>query len=229
MTSPQSSAAPISDEQIDSLLERHQGAMTKSAYKAAADEIRALIDQAKAAARTECCASAKLYIDGLIDLGNANFDRATAAEARVKELLAERDGWKLVPIRPTLEMAEAAAEAHYGKRLVKRSGGANGIAMPVSDIDHTFTKAFQRFWKGALSVSPPLPSAPSGLEDLRSLGEEADFTIDDALAAREILRYLGIGDEASLEPGDRRRNKIAAIIRARVDAAIEALANKERG
>lgn len=40
-----------------------------------------------------------------------------------------------------------------------------------------------------------------------------DWTVEDSHTAREILSYLGIGSDASLEPGaDRRRDKVAAII-----------------
>ena len=49
-----------------------------------------------------------------------------------------------------------------------------------------------------------------------------DWTVDDSLTSREILHYLGIGSDASLEPGDRRRDKIARMIRARIDAALSA-------
>jgi len=85
---------------------------------------------------------------------------------------------------------------------------------------------FSRRIRSALVPQPAVPDPSPAPEEP---GEASDFTIDDALAARDVLQYLGIGDDASLEPSDRRRNKIAAIIRARVDAAIEALANKERG
>lgn len=47
-----------------------------------------------------------------------------------------------------------------------------------------------------------------------------DWTVDDTDTAREILNYMGYGSDASREPGaDRRRDKIAAMIRARIDAA----------
>lgn len=50
--------------------------------------------------------------------------------------------------------------------------------------------------------------------------EWGDWTVDDTDTAREIMNYLGYGDDASREPGaDRRRDKIAAMIRARIDAA----------
>lgn len=50
--------------------------------------------------------------------------------------------------------------------------------------------------------------------------EWGDWTVADTDTAREILNYLGYGSDASREPGaDRRRDKIAAIIRARIDAA----------
>lgn len=50
--------------------------------------------------------------------------------------------------------------------------------------------------------------------------EWGDWTVDDTDTARDILNYLGIGDDSSREPGaDRRRDKIAGMIRARIDAA----------
>jgi hypothetical protein len=50
--------------------------------------------------------------------------------------------------------------------------------------------------------------------------EWGDWTVDDTDTAREIMNYLGYGSDASREPGaDRRRDKIAAMIRARIDAA----------
>ncbi len=50
--------------------------------------------------------------------------------------------------------------------------------------------------------------------------EWGDWTVDDTDTAREILNYLGYGSDASREPGaDRRRDKIAAMICARIDAA----------
>lgn len=56
------------------------------------------------------------------------------------------------------------------------------------------------------------PSAPNV--------EWGDWTVDDTDAAREIMNYLGYGSDASREPGaDRRRDKIAGMIRARIDAA----------
>lgn len=59
-----------------------------------------------------------------------------------------------------------------------------------------------------------------------------DWTVDDSLTAREILAYLGIGSDASLEPfADRRRDHIAKLIQKRVstvatptdERAVEAL------
>ena len=46
-----------------------------------------------------------------------------------------------------------------------------------------------------------------------------DWTVDDTLTAREILDYLGIGSDASLEPyADRRRDAVAKIIQKRIVA-----------
>jgi len=53
-------------------------------------------------------------------------------------------------------------------------------------------------------VKPAEPSAP--------VAEPGDWTVSDTELARDILCYLGIGSDASLEPGDRRRDRIAAMI-----------------
>lgn len=52
------------------------------------------------------------------------------------------------------------------------------------------------------------------------LAGEDDWTVADTDTAREILNNLGIGDDASKEPGaDHRRDRVAKIIRLRLDAA----------
>ncbi len=51
------------------------------------------------------------------------------------------------------------------------------------------------------------PAEPAG-----GTAEPADWTVSDTELARDILCYLGIGSDASLEPGDRRRDRIAAMI-----------------
>lgn len=68
--------------------------------------------------------------------------------------LGEIKGWQTVPIKPTHEMAYAAASAFYGKRRAKKFGGIDGITVTDNSLDHSFWWAFQRFWKGALSASP---------------------------------------------------------------------------
>jgi hypothetical protein len=56
----------------------------------------------------------------------------------------------------------------------------------------------------------------------KTLGEAAhgeDFTVSDSEAAEMILRYLGFAVEPSLEPYmDRKRDRIARMIRAAIDA-----------
>jgi hypothetical protein len=66
------------------------------------------------------------------------------------------------------------------------------------------TAAQVRSLPGALSPPPAEPSAP--------VAEPGDWTVSDTELARDILCYLGIGSDASLEPGDRRRDRIAAMI-----------------
>jgi hypothetical protein len=56
------------------------------------------------------------------------------------------------------------------------------------------------------ALTPP-PAEPAG-----GTAEPADWTVSDTELARDILCYLGIGSDASLEPGDRRRDRIAAMI-----------------
>ncbi|UYZ08576.1 hypothetical protein CFBP5507_06125 [Agrobacterium salinitolerans] len=63
------------------------------------------------------------------------------------------EGWQLVPIKPTKDMAYAAACAHYGKKRVDQTG-IEGISMTVNNIDYNFSAAFRRFWKGALAAAP---------------------------------------------------------------------------
>lgn len=52
-------------------------------------------------------------------------------------------------------------------------------------------------------------------------GPVDDWTVSASETAREVLNYLGIGSEASLEPGaDRRRDNVAKIIARHFDAAV---------
>jgi hypothetical protein len=81
----------------------------------------------------------------------------------------EQGGWR--PPRLTDAMILAACEAHYGKRLVARSGGPEGIAMTVEGIDWTFTKAFRRMWKGALAAAPR-PADEGGRDTIAQLDKE---------------------------------------------------------
>lgn len=72
-----------------------------------------------------------------------------------------------------------------------------------------------------------LPSPFGGASPPVTHVEWGDWTVDDTDTAREILNYLGIGADASREPGaDRRRDKIAEMIRARIDVAIASEAPK---
>lgn len=90
--------------------------------------------------------------DGRIDtrIANAQEERALVVATPAKAA----GGWRLVPMKPTREMAYAAAVSHYGKHRVDRAGGVGGISMTVDGIDYDFWTAFKRFWKGALPASP---------------------------------------------------------------------------
>lgn len=74
------------------------------------------------------------------------FTEADVAAARAEE----RERYA----KPTEAMATAAAEAHYGKRRVKASGGIHGITMTVDDQDYTFWMAFKRMWPAAIRALP---------------------------------------------------------------------------
>jgi len=48
-------------------------------------------------------------------------------------------------------------------------------------------------------------------------GSDQDWTVSDTETARDILSYLGIGSDPSLEPGaDYRRDHVARLIQRRV-------------
>jgi hypothetical protein len=64
------------------------------------------------------------------------------------------EGYVLVPIKPTREMAYQAACYFYGKRRVDRSGGIGGIAMTSDGTDHDFWFAFKKFWRAAIANAP---------------------------------------------------------------------------
>jgi hypothetical protein len=59
----------------------------------------------------------------------------------------------------------------------------------------------------AIRALLPPPAEPANMT-----AKPADWTVADTELARDILSYLGIGSDASLEPGDRRRDRIAAMI-----------------
>jgi hypothetical protein len=64
------------------------------------------------------------------------------------------EGWQLVPIKLTPEMADGAMVAHYGAKGVKESGGCYGIAITANGTDYNGLQAMKRFWKGALKAAP---------------------------------------------------------------------------
>lgn len=57
--------------------------------------------------------------------------------------------------RLTQALICAAAEGHYGKHRVAKSGGPKGIAMTVDGRDWSFDQAFKRMWKGLASALHP--------------------------------------------------------------------------
>ncbi|OCJ67630.1 hypothetical protein A6U97_02595 [Agrobacterium tumefaciens] len=80
-------------------------------------------------------------------------DRIRSSLSAQVQDVAIPEGWQLVPIKPTKDMAYAAACAHYGKKRVDQTG-IEGISITVNNIDYNFSVAFRRFWKGALSSAP---------------------------------------------------------------------------
>jgi hypothetical protein len=88
-------------------------------------------------------------------------------------------GWVLVPRKPTKEMADAAAYAHYGKKRVDETG-IEGMSMTVNGIDYNFWRAFQRFWKGALSAVPNPSLAPVPAREAVEVKPSIDMMRDEA-------------------------------------------------
>lgn len=144
----------------------------------------------------------------------------------------------------TLEAAKSAAFADYSARIMSVIEPAGvGVETPppsthvtpaadsdslhlamaaVLKADAEFRSNMPKDWGG-----DPLSDELDGLRRIFEAMpapaqhvEWGDWTVDDTDTARQILNYLGIGDDASREPGaDRRRDKIAGMIRARLDAA----------
>lgn len=85
-------------------------------------------------------------------------------------------------------------------------------ALPGVAKEYDFTDAIAATEAAWLAVRDAAPAPANHVA-------WGDWTVDDTDTARQILNYLGIGDDASREPGaDRRRDKIAGMIRARIDA-----------
>ena len=102
------------------------------------------------------------------DEANFQRNRATTAEARVKELLG---------------IKEALEYANMGLDRIHKALMGTGPKQAVGEmVFHFMVRATEAL--SVLSTTPPPPSAPSGLEDLRSLGEETRWhAIQDAIDA----------------------------------------------
>ena len=83
--------------------------------------------------------------------------------------------------------------------------------------DEEFSKLVDQLSKSGRRDASNAARIRSALEAETGGGD--DWTVDDTLTAREILNYLGIGSDASLEPfADRRRDHVAKIIQKRIAA-----------
>ncbi len=113
----------------------------------------------------------------------------------VKHLLSEPTRLAAARAEGYREGVEAAAQWHGEKYRRHWAGGDENLA------------AFHLVAFQAIRALTPPPAEPAG-----GTAEPADWTVSDTELARDILCYLGIGSDASLEPGDRRRDRIAAMI-----------------
>lgn len=97
------------------------------------------------------------------------------------------------------------------KHRVNLANAYTDYAPTIEDAKKIAQDDFDRVVRKVITDEPPAPQPNVAW---------GDWTVDDTDTAREILNYLGHGSDASREPGaDRRRDKIAAMIRARIDAA----------
>jgi len=177
-------------------------------------------------------------------------------QARVKELLAERDGWKpresqsktascqhvdrlpyghavieqcdLIDgrVRQTVEVKETGedyervvhADKAYGEEppnseiadLIEclksaddqlKDHGVRLVGTQFSSVRDTVRNAIAILTRFHPSAAPPPPSAPSGLEDLRSLGEEVplEYETDHQVAAARRMLELGVNMQGDRE------------------------------
>jgi hypothetical protein len=106
------STAEAVGSEIDSLLERHRGAMTKVQYEAAAGDIRSLITEAVAAERDRCSALAKSFAEGY-----AMIERDPAATR------AERErGRGAVKAAEAIERAIIAGPLPFAEHRARKEG-----------------------------------------------------------------------------------------------------------
>ena len=101
-------------------------------------------------------------------LASSPASQPVAPEVAHAQQEATQAGYKLVPIKITPEMIEAAMVAHYGKRRVEAVGGAGGVDMTVNDTNYSGVQAMRRFWAGALSAAPPAPMCHAPADALAS-------------------------------------------------------------
>ena len=142
--------------------------------------------------------------------------RADAAEAHLSEparLASARQEGRQEGYREGVEAAIADAVAVSIRDEVDsyemRDDGGGGYS-PTDDeriMLEDFGAGLVAVFEQRLRALTPPPAEPAG-----GTAEPADWTVSDTELARDILCYLGIGSDASLEPGDRRRDRIAAMI-----------------
>ena len=142
--------------------------------------------------------------DGCSDCLNTGYERGEVARLAVAKAEGVREGVEACAVwletraaafldtrdqhmREAAKGSLASAELHS-----RRACSAEATAALLSEA----AAELRRF-------SPPL-AEPTDMT--------ADWTVADTELARDILSYLGIGSDVSLEPGDRRRDHIAAMI-----------------
>lgn len=123
--------------------------------------------------------------------------------------------YRSVPVEPTEEMIEAAFEGHYGKRRVRRSGGAIGVSMAVDNTDYDGATAFRRMWKAALAVSPTKPDNGDLVERIRKL-------ILDAVTAASVEVPENFADRVAM------RNEITENTVLTLQAIVNSMTDSEK-
>ena len=157
-----------------------------------------------------------IEIGGLISMALALVDQPTRLAAARAE--GYREG-----VEAAIADAVAVSIRDEVDSYEMRDDGGGGYS-PTDDeriMLEDFGAGLVAVFEQRLRALTPPPAEPAG-----GTAEPADWTVSDTELARDILCYLGIGSDASLEPGDRRRDRIAAMICADRERRIVKPANR---